>query len=86
MMSNLAEKLIEPAVDRAEEELDVIIEVRSMKHDCHVAYRLSKFEMDNNHIMEIIRSMKYRMLDFIQEKLNAASEGKGCEVEERLLN
>ena len=61
-----------PALDRAEEELDVIIEIRSYKHECHVAYRVNQHEIDNGHLPAIIRDLKYRLQDFIQEKINEA--------------
>lgn len=74
MNSSSAEIL--PALDRAEEHLEVIITVRSVKHDCHVAYRLNQLEIENGHTEQIIRDLKYRILDFIGEKENAASEEK----------
>lgn len=75
-----------PALDRAEEHLDVIIEVRSFKHDCHVTYKVSQNEIDKGLLPEIIRNLKYRLQDFIQEKINATSEKKSREVQARLLN
>jgi len=84
-MNSSAAKIL-PALDRAEEHLEVYITVRSVKHDCHTAYLLSKHEIENGHVEQIIRDINYRILDFIQEKLNAASEGKSSEVEKGLLN
>lgn len=75
-----------PALDRAEEELQVTITVLSFKHDCHTAYMLSQHEIDNGYVPEIIRNLKYRLQDFIQEKVNAASQRESSEVQERLLN
>lgn len=69
-----------------EEQFEVLIEVRSIKHDCHVAYRLNEHEIENGYAEQIIRDLKYRMLDFIQEKQNATSEGKSSQDEERVLN
>ena len=84
MNSSAAEIL--PALDRAEEHLEVYITVRSVKHDCHTAYLLSQTEIENGDTDAVIRDMSYRLLDFIREKENAASEGKSSEVEKGLLN
>lgn len=73
-MSNAAEIL--PALDRAEEHLDVYITVCSLKHDCHTAYVLSSAEIENGDTDKIINDMSCRLLDFIKEKSNATSEGK----------
>lgn len=83
-MSNLAEKLIEPAVDSNADDFEVIIQVRSQKHNCNVAYMMSQYEISNAMFEEIVRSLKYRMLDFIQEKLNAISQGKESQYSQRL--
>lgn len=82
MNSAAAEVL--PALDRAEDELQVTITVLSFKHDCHTAYMLTQHEIDNGLVEEIIRDLKYRLQDFIQEKLNAAREGKESKDAQRL--
>jgi hypothetical protein len=84
-MNSSAAKIL-PALDRAEEHLEVIITVRSIKYDCHVAYMLNKHEIENGYTEAVIRDMSYRLMDFIGEKLNAASEGKESKDEKGLLN
>lgn len=71
-----------PVPDEDDFEVEVI--VRSRKHDCHTAYRLSKHEIENDYVFQIIRDMGYRLMDFIQEKENAASEGKEGKDKKRL--
>lgn len=61
---------------REEEPLEVIIEIRSYKHDCHVAYMINQHEIDNGYLPEIIRDLKYRLQDFIQEKQSETRKKK----------
>ena len=79
---NLPFLVPEPLPD--EDDLEVEVIVRSRKHDCHTAYRLSKHEIENDYIFQIIRNMGYRLMYFIQEKENAASEGKESQDAKRL--
>lgn len=73
-MSNAALNLPLPQADEDEFEVEIII--RSRKYDCHTAYRLNKFEIENDSSREIMLQMTIRLQDYIQEKLNATSEGK----------
>jgi len=65
-MINAALNLPFEAVDADDFEVEII--VRSRKHDCHTAYRLSTHEIENDFVLQIIRDMGYRLMDFIEEK------------------
>lgn len=86
-MSNLAHKIY-PVLDKAEDEIQFQVEitVRCFEHDCHVSYAMSELELSNPHFTEIVRSLKYRLQDFIKEKLNAPSDREKSTNKERLLN
>ena len=73
-MSNAALELPFPCTYA--DDFEVEITIRSWKDDCHTAYRLSKFEIENDKMAYIIRDMTLRLEDFIKEKKNATSKGK----------
>lgn len=77
-MNNCAKAIPVLAVDSAEfeEELQVFIEVRSIKHNCNIAYLLLPDEIDEGYVPAIIRTLKYQIKQAIREKLNAASQRK----------
>lgn len=87
-MINAAHEL--PFAPPEADDFEVEITIRSWKYDCHTAYRLNKHEIEADHMGQIIRSMTYRLQDFIatrnEEKKNAASEGKESKDEKGLLN
>jgi hypothetical protein len=75
-MSNLAEKLIEPVIDRTEDELVTVIHISSGEYDCTSSYMLSKYELENNLAPSVIALMTLNLHNYIKEKLNATREGK----------
>lgn len=87
-MFNAAHNLPFPVPDA--DDFEVEITIRSRQYDCHTSYRLNKFEIQNDKMGEIIRSMTYRLQDFIdtrnQEKKNAISKGTEGKDEKRFLN
>ncbi len=60
------------AIDPAEEyeDFEVIIKVRSIKHDCNIAYPMSGHEQSNSHFEDILRSLKQQMRNFIKDGRN----------------
>lgn len=85
-MINAALELPFPAAEP--DDFEVEITIRSWKYNCHTSYNLSKNEVKSDSMDEIIRSMTYRLQDFIdtrnQEKNNATSEGKESQDTQRI--
>jgi len=79
-MSNLAEKLIEPAIDRAEDEFVTVIHMSSGEHDCTTSYMLSKYEIENNLAPSVIALMTLNLHNYIKETRNAVQVKSPSEV------
>lgn len=87
-MFNSADDL--PFLISTSDDFEVEITVRSLKYDCHTAYRLNKLEINDDNMSEIVRCMTYRLKDFIdtrnQQKKNTASKDKDSPNEKGFLN
>lgn len=65
-----------PFIANDADDFEIQLIVRSRKHDCHTAYVLSQHDIENDFVLDIIRDMGYRLMDYIQEKENAISGGR----------
>lgn len=73
MQNNNAAEVL-PALDLAEEHLDIYITVASVEHDCNTAYLLRSNELNGDTIMDRIHFMSDRLLEHIEEIKHASSE------------